>query len=402
MTLVILGAADGSLATYRKARELGYRTIAVDQRGTAPGVALADEHLPISTREPGLILAALGGRRDIGGVLAPCSDIALPTQRELAHRLGLPCGLTESATRASVDKSYFRRLCDELAVPSYRWAVADGPGDLVRLARDFRFPVVVKPADAQSSRGVTRCPDSSTVDSAARVALRYSYGGTVMIEEEVPGLHCGCEAVVDDGRVAFLALTERMLTPAPQAITTGHLLPARVPAPTFERVVSIVDALCTAIGYRQGPLNIDLVVDPAGVPYLIEMGARTGGDPLGDLVHWCHGVDSTQASINVAVGDPIRIDAHPPNPVMVQILSADRTGDLLAVTGLPQARAIPEVRDVVLLTGPGQRVRSNANLASKLGFAILASPSAEGLLRAADSLLRTIRFEIAEVAEEAA
>src|SRR5262249_52028180 len=94
--LLVLGAADGSLATYRTARRLGYRTIAVDQRETAPGVALADEHLAVSTREPDRILAALGDRSDLVGVLAPCSDIALPTQRELAARLGLPCGLTEA------------------------------------------------------------------------------------------------------------------------------------------------------------------------------------------------------------------------------------------------------------------------------------------------------------------
>jgi biotin carboxylase len=392
-SLLILGAADGSLATYRAARRLGYRTVAVDQRATAPGVLLADAHLPVSTRDVDAIVEGLRGK-EIAGVLAPCSDIALPTQRELAVRLGLPCGLTEAAVRASVDKSYLRALADSLGVPAYPWIVGSDPRVLVERAAGFRFPVVVKPADAQSSRGVTRCPDLSTVDSAVREALPYSYGGQVLVEQEVPGMHCGCECIVAGGRVVFLALTERLLTPAPLAITTGHVLPARVPDGVTERVVSIVDSLVAAMGYRDGPLNVDLVVDASGVPYVIELGARTGGDPLGDLVRWCHGVDPIAASIAVAVGEPVHIEAHQPDPVMVQILSADRTGELVAVTGLPEAKAIPEVRDVVLLTEPGQRVHANANLASKLGYAILASPSVSGLRHAADRLLGTVRFEV--------
>ena len=95
--------------------ELGYRTIAVDQRGTAPGVALADEHLPISTREPGLSRP----RWAAGQTLAESGALRHRAADPASWRIGWTAvRLTESATRASVDKSYFRRLCDELAVPS--------------------------------------------------------------------------------------------------------------------------------------------------------------------------------------------------------------------------------------------------------------------------------------------
>lgn len=406
-SLVILGAAYGSMATYRTARALGYRTIAVDLRVTAPGVALADEYLPISTREPDLIAAALAGRDDLVGVLAPCSDIALPTQQTLAGRFGLLCGLTDATIRASVDKAFFRALCHEQGLPTYRWVAGDDAAELASQGRHMRFPVVVKPADAQSGRGVTRCADPAAVDLAVLVALEHSYGGTVIIEEEVPGLHCGCECVIEDGRVAFLALTERLLTPPPLALTTGHILPARLPPLVYERAVTIVNSLVTRLGYRRGPLNLDIVVDPTGVPYLIEMGARTGGDPLGELVGMCHGVDPIAASINAAVGTPdgaavLSVRPRTARPVMAQILGADRFGELVAITGLPEARAMPEVRDIVLLAGPGSQVRSAAGMAGTLGYAILAGSSGAGLRRAAKLLLRTIQFEVHDSVRESA
>jgi biotin carboxylase len=393
-SLLILGAADGSMATYRAARQLGYRTIAVDMRNTAPGVALADEHLSISTREPERIAAALAGRDDLAGVLAPCSDIALPTQHELARRFGLPCGLTDATVRASVDKPFFRELCDELGLPSYPWTAGAHADQMIRAAARFRYPVVVKPTDAQSARGVTRCAGPDEVAAAVTGALAYSYGGTVLIEQEVHGLHCGCECIVVDGRVAFLALTERRLSPAPLAVTTGHLMPAQLRAGVAERVESTVNRLCARLSYRRGPLNLDLVVDADGVPYLIEMGARTGGDPLGELARRCYGVDPVRASIEAAVGAPTLIDASAPHPVMVQILGTDRSGELTEVTGLGRANAMPEVREVVVLAEPGHRVEASANMAAKLGYAILAAPSAERLRRAADRLLEVVQFDV--------
>lgn len=386
-SLLILGAADGSMATYRTASALGYRTIAVDLRPTAPGVALADEFVPLSTRDVDGLADFLGCRTDVAGILSPSTDVALPTQLALAERFGLPCGLTPETVAASVDKRHFRRICDELGLPGYRWIQG---GDW--RAAGLRFPVVVKPADAQSSRGVTRCPDGSTVDAAVAEATRFSYRDSIVIEEEVQGLHCGCECVIDGGRAVFVALTERQLTPPPRAITIAHLLPAGLPDGVRERIVSMVDALCARLGYRAGPLNLDLVVDADGVPHLIEIGARTGGDPLGELARLCYGVDPVEASINAAVGLPLPpIPAVlTPRPVMVQLLNADRSGTLVAVHGADEVDALR----LVLLATPGQQVTSNVDLASKLGYAILTAETPAALRSYARALVQTIRFEV--------
>ena len=76
--IVVLGAADGSLTTYRAVREMGFRAIAVDRSSAAPGVGLADEFLPLSTRDVPAILAALAGRRDLAGVVAPPATSRCP------------------------------------------------------------------------------------------------------------------------------------------------------------------------------------------------------------------------------------------------------------------------------------------------------------------------------------
>lgn len=392
-SLVVLGAADGSLSTYRTARAMGYRTICVDRSPTAPGVALADEFLPLSTRDTDAIVAALADRADLAGALAPSTDIALPTLLALTERLGLPVTMTPEAARASLDKRHFRRVCEELRFPSYRWREVTSSAEW-----EWRGPAVVKPVDAQSGRGVTRCADESMMDSAVAAARGLSYSGGVVVEDEVDGTHCGCECVIAAGEVAFLALTTRTLCPPPKAVTTAHLMPADIPGTARLAVVTMVERLCARLRYRTGPLNLDLVVGADGTPYLIEMGARTSGNGLDELVRRCHGVDTIAASVAAAVRAPVRLTPHAPRPTLWQALSVDQAGTLTAIHGLAAARAMPEVVDVRLFAGPGDEVKAHDNVANKLGYAVLAAPTTTGLRTAAERLERALVFEVAPVA----
>jgi len=392
--VLVLGAADGSLSTYRAAREMGFRTIAVDWSATAPGIELADEYLPLSTRDVSGMLAALGGRRDLAGVVAPTSDIALPAQRQLSTALGLPVLLSERAVRASVDKWVVRGILDELGVSSYQWFEGDDPVELAKQARDMRFPVVVKPADAQSGRGVTRCATPEEVDVAVWEAQRHSYGGHLMIEEEILGVHCGCECVVDGGKVVFMAMTRRSLSPPPRTMTIAHTMPAGLPADVEAAVRSIVDMLCARLDHRRGPVNLDLVVTPEGVPYIIELGMRTGGNGLDDLVRHCYGVDPVRAALQAAVGRPIELSPHMPRPVTWQALTADRAGRLVAVTGAERAVAVPGVRELVVVAEPGQSVRPYLDVSDKLGWALLQAATIPDLDVAARRVTETLRFEV--------
>jgi biotin carboxylase len=398
-TIVVLGAADGALSTYRTAAEMGYRTIAVDWSATAPGVELADEYLPLSTRDVPAILAALGNRPDLAGVVAPSSDIAVPTQRELTVALGLPTLVSEVAVRASVDKWVVRGMLDEMGVSSYRWIGGDDPALLASQARELRFPVVVKPADAQGGRGVTRCATQAEVDEAVWEAQRRSYGGRIMIEEEILGVQCSCECVVDNGKVAFMALTRRTLGAPPLTMTTAHTMPAGLPAAVSDTVTSIVDKLCTRFGYQRGPLTLDLVVTPDGEPCIIELGLRTGGNGLDDLVRHCYGVDPVRAALQAAVGQPFDLSPHIPRPVKWQVLAAERAGELVSISGVSRAEAIPEVTALVVLAEPGQRVRPYREVSDRLGWVVLHADTIPALDAAADQVTQALRFDVAPAGE---
>lgn len=393
-SLVILGGADGSVSTYLRARELGYRTICVDMRPGAPAAEIADEFVHVSVRTPEQIAAALGDRPDIVGVLCPASDVGLPTQARLIELWGLPQRLPGSAVAASVDKSVFRGLCESVGLPSYG-VVSGTPGrELVESARELRFPTLVKPVDSSGSRGVVACATPGRLTSAVNEAIAFSPSGRVIVEEHLDGRHFTIEALVVDGVVAFHAVTWRAVTPPPYFVTTAHVMPAELPDEADRHLMDMLSKICAELGYSHGPLTLDAVLGRDGTLYLIEMSARLGGNGLSELVETATGVDLVGSMIELATGGSPVLDPRPIRPSLVHMLASDRAGHLSSVEGVDEVMAMPEVLRLHLFAEKGSHVHAYEQAGYKLGYLVLSADSLWELWRAEGAARATLKFRL--------
>lgn len=385
--LVILGGSDGTISSFRAARRLGLGTICVDMRADAPGVREADEFLHLSTRDVAAVATALAGRDDVVGVHAPGTDINLPSLVALTGRLGLPCGLTAGALRVSSDKAYFREVCARLGLagPAY---VSGTAGEVARDAARLAFPVIVKPVDSGSSRGITVCASPAELEEAAADAAAASPSATVIAEELVTGRDLCGEAFLRDGRVALLGLSDRVVE-APRVVAIGHDMFPRDDALTAE-VIRQLELVCAEVGYTDGPVNLDLFVTGDGI-VLIEMGARLGGNGMGEALGLMHGVDTVSAAVQLAVGERPDLLPREPRHAAVRMLRAPAAGTLVALDGVAEARALPGVADVVVTTLPGEPVVPYTECRAKLGYVLASGATAGELattLAAVDDLIR--------------
>jgi biotin carboxylase len=409
--LVVLGGADGAITTLRTARRLGLRTICVDQYADAPAVRLADEHLHVSTRDGPRLVELLSGRADLAGVVSPASDVNLPTQHLLADRLGLPCGLSAGALRASVDKGFFRELCDRLGQPGPRYV--QGAPDRVRsAAAGLPFPVIVKPTDSSGGRGVSHCRDRSGLAGAVERAAASSPSGVVIAEEYLAGRHYTAEAVVRDGRIALFGVGRRVLMPLPYFVTVEHTMPGAPPDLTG-RIRRMLDEVCQAMDYRWGSLNVDVLVTAdrsavggggaprsgAGGALLVELGARIGGNGSAELLGLVSGVDVTEAYVRMAVGERPSLapaGARLPACSAFRALRAALPGRLVAIRGLAAARGLRDVVDLVVSATPGDQVEPYHRAGAKVGYVLVASPDRGRLRRTLAELEALLRVEVAE------
>lgn len=399
--LLILGAGEDQLPAYREAPRLGLRTIGIDQRGDAPAVAAADEFHQVTTRDAGAIIDAVGAA-DVAAVIAPASDAAQLTLRELERHFDTPHRTPLAAARASIDKGFFREVLDDLELPRYRWAQGRDDGELLRAAIGMRFPLMVKPSDGSGSKGVGIARTSAELAAALAVARSFSVCGDVIVEEYVDGRPYSVECFLDAGRIVFFAATRRVVTGPPHFITVSHLVPADLDYATTSRVLRAVQRICTALEIRVGPVNLDFIIDEQGEPHVIELGARLGGNGMPALVYAAFGVNTVRAAVRCALGRPFRLEPIRNRKALLHILHSDRDGVLEEIRGEELVRREHPRARLEICASVGSMARAYTAARHKLGYLTLTGDSYAEIDRSLGAILSTLHFDVRSEARVAA
>ena len=137
----------------------------------------------------------------------------------------------------------------------------------------------------------------------------------------------------------------------------------------------MIEAVCRALGIERGPVNFDFVVGLDGQVYLVEMGARPGGNGTPRLVLEAFGVNIAEASIQIALGEPFEVRSRRRRAAALYLLQAERDGELAAVQGAGTLAACPSWSTYELYAPLGQTVLAYNKAANKLGHLVLAGDS---------------------------
>jgi biotin carboxylase len=272
-----------------------------------------------------------------------------------------------------MDKSYFRRVVEAAGLPAYSWVCDRDPERLVEVAKQLPLPLVVKPADASGGKGISLVTGYEQLVSAIEAARAMSVARHVVVERYIVGRHYAVEIWMRDGAAHFVPVTEKRMTPLPAMVTTGHLIPARLAEPVLDTVRELLVRICTALDLIDGPANFDFVRTPSGELYLIEVGARLGGNAYPALMAAAWGVDTVGAPVDRAVGEPFDLTPSRSRVCLLHLLASplDGPGVLCEVSGIDEVRAHPGVQAVELFARPGDPVRPFTESAYKLGFLTL-------------------------------
>ena len=391
-TVLMLGASIDQLPAYREARRRGHRLIGVDMRPDAPGAALADVFLPISTRNADDIAAALDGEH-LDGIVTTGTDAALGTHRQLAAQHGLAYQPALRAVRGSMDKAYFREVLDECGLNTCRWVCDTEPERVAKLARDLPLPLVIKPTDASGGKGITLVTEWDQLVGAIEAAVVLSASGTVMVEEYVVGRHYAVEVWMRDSEAHFIPLTEKTMTPLPAMLTTGHLIPARLSPEVTARVQETLVTLCRALGIANGPANFDFILTESDEIYVVEVGARLGGNAYPRLMQEAWGVDTVGATVSLSVGEPFALHPDRSRACLLHLLTSplNTPAVVRSISGIDEVAQHPGVLTVEMYTGVGQVARPFTEAAFKLGYVVLVADNhaqLDALLAWVDATLR--------------
>jgi len=323
----------------------------------------------------------------------------------ICRALGLPSN-PPTAAAAARDKALLREALEAAGVPSPRWRafrIEDDPDDA---AAAVAYPCVLKPTFLAGSRGVIRADDPESFRTAwKRIAAILAEpdvagrGGEaarrILVEEFVPGTEVAVEGLLSAGELEVLAIFDKPdPLEGPFFEETIYVTPSRLPASTLEDVRRTTQQGCRAIGLEHGPIHAELRINPIGL-FVIELAARSIGGLCSRTLRFGAGLSLEELILRHALGAR-EGSARQGGAAGVMMIPIPRAGRLEAVRGLEEARAVPDVVDVVISAHPGQRLVPLPEGSRYLGFLFsrACDPGrAEAALREAHSKLV---FEIRE------
>lgn len=216
--------------------------------------------------------------------------------------LGIPYTHSDPLTMAlTLDKNLTKRIALSHGIPTAPFCLIERSEDLAA-ARLPPFPVIAKPNGEGSSMGIRR--DSLCADSAAlarRVELLLSdYRQPVLVESFLPGAEVTVAVLGNGPNARALAAMEiapqsgnndtfiySLETKRNYLAEVDYHVPPRLPSSTIAAIEERAVAIYRAIGCRD-TARIDLRLDAAGQPCLVEVNALPGLDPLrSDLPIMC-------------------------------------------------------------------------------------------------------------------
>ena len=226
-------------------------------------------------------------------IVPGCTDVSYLSASRAAAELKLS-GYDDPAVVAILhSKHHFRDLCRELGVPSpqvYPQMTA---------ALDSGKPLIVKPVDSFSGRGVTvlKDPDLESCERAVLMAKAASATQTVILEDYIEGQLYSHSAFLHHGRVVVHFSVMEFGFESEFTVDTSFLGSDQYAA----QLNDMVERIARRVNISSGLIHLQYLLRDQEI-FIIELARRCPGDLYAELIRRSTGYDYARAYVSCFLG----------------------------------------------------------------------------------------------------
>lgn len=392
--LLVLAAGILQVPVIKKAKDMGIYVIAADGDPKAMGLKYADEAIVVNiTSEEDVLKVAR--EKKIDGVIHPCSEVSMNVMGRLNDELGLSGITREQAIRAT-NKHLMREAFESGNAPSPKSILTENAEDAwMHLQNDFSTDGILKPSRNSGSRGIAKVSrDMNKADfiNAYNIALNESRDKSVLLEQFIEGSEFSIEIIVWNGKVNVLTVTDKKTTGAPHFVELGHNQPSCYSAEEVEILKAAAVSGVKALGVNNCACHAEAKLMD-GKAYLMEIGARLGGDFIStELTHLSTGIDMVAAAINVALG--VEPDLNPKEEskgVCIRYF-CPKPGKLVSISNTEILKD-PRVYLWEIYHKAGDVIPEVTSSLCRSGHVIVTESSPQKAIALADRMVNEVKFE---------
>ncbi len=300
--LLSLGGNYYQKTMVQEARRMGIYVIDVDYLPENPAHKIANEYHNVSILDKEKVLD-IAKSSHIDGIISYASDVGALTAAYVAEKMGLPTNpykTIELMTR----KDLFHPFLKEKGFITPELRNLTNLDELKLFVREYGS-VIVKPVNSSGSKGVSIINQISQIENAWNYAQKYALDNRIIAEQfiEKKGYQVSGDIFVIDGVVKNwgFANAHRDMNCNP-LVPIGDSFPLFIDSSHLNMLKKEIQRALNVLGFRNGPVNVEVIFDKEDRPIIVELGPRSGGGLLADIIYMCSGVDIIPNCIRCALG----------------------------------------------------------------------------------------------------
>ena len=371
MKALVLAGGFPQIALIKELKSRNIETVLADYYEAPVAKEYADKFYRASTLDIAAI-TDIAEKENVDFLITACTDQALLTVAQVSEALGLPCYIDYKTALNVTNKSYMKQVFAENDIPTAKHTVM-GVFDEEQI-KGMKYPLIVKPVDCNSSKGVKKVNDKEELVVAFENAVRLSRTDTAIVEEYIVGEELSADVYVENGIAHVLSVSSLDKIPDNDkfVIFRGFYSREKTEA-VREAVQNIAQQIADAFGLKNSPMLIQMIYDGQNA-YVLEFSARTGGGVKYLLIKKVAGFDVISAVVDLTLGNLPKVeDVLPENNFIANEFIYCKPGVFSRLDGFEELKREGVISDFYLFKRSGAVFDTIENSGDRIaGFTVQA------------------------------
>ncbi len=388
---MVVAGGDWQVPLIQYLKNAGHTVINTNLYENSPGFKYADKCFVLNVLDKQNTLK-VAKECCIDAVVTDQSDIAVPTVAYVAQALGLR-GITVDIAELFTNKYKMRTFCKEYGYPTPSFTIAKTEQQVYDFIKKNGYPIVLKPKDSQSSRGVNIVFSETNLPFLIADTLNACQDGSFIVESYIDGYELTVEGYKTKDKHTTLAISEKSFMPGMRQIATSLFYSINA-LEKHKILIAKHDQMIEKMGLPFGITHTEYKYCK-GTYYLIETAARGGGTKISShIIHAISGVDIYKNLLNDILGLPqIPILKNKSQRSVVLDFFQFQHGKVRLINGKEEVLMHPNVIDFSINFEEGGWVPSLKDDRSRSGYIIIQADGDDELISLTAKLKGLIRVE---------
>jgi phosphoribosylamine-glycine ligase len=299
MKIIVLAGGMDQIALIQELKNRGHIVILVDYFENPIAKNFADKHIVASTLDVEVVQKiTINEQAEL--IVTACTDQALLTVAKVSEELDLPCYISYKTAMNVTNKFYMKEIFEQKNIPTSKYITINNTN--LKDSDNLKFPLVVKPADCNSSKGVIKCFSKMELNNALNNALNLSRTKTAIVEEFKQGIEISADFYIQNGKAILLCATSSKKRKNTNSFTITQ---SYYPILTKEQeivVENIGQKIAIAFNLKDTPMLVQFILTAQGDFSVLEFSARMGGGSKHKLIEILSGVNIMSIFVDLVLG----------------------------------------------------------------------------------------------------